>query len=222
MTKFEENEINLNHNLLNFVTDGLKFDNEVVKSTCAHTLAYNATDGIEIFKNKTQLSNNVRILQKNDVPKPLRKWPKLKSESSLKAIEYEELINEPNKPAKINFQKNNYFEVVTKAGRRLAGSLDRVKSFAISEITTEESKDDIGVFLTEATIHRSAKKNLNIENVEMLSKSLTNIDLKSDNSLKKDDWDNYLISKLSENTARWIVSKKTDRKFIFKEKLKVN
>ena len=208
--------MHLNENLLKFVTDGLKFDNDVVKSTCAHALTYNPSDGVELFKNKTQLSNNVRILQRTEIPKPLRKWPKLKEQIVPKAIEYKELIDEPQKLAKLDFKSKQIFEVLNKDRKGShalkSGSILTAKSFLVSEATDENpnAKGD-GFFLTETTTaFKSSRKKVTMKNDDMklLSKSLTNVESLSN------DWDDHLMSKISENTARWIIAKKTDCKFL--------
>jgi hypothetical protein len=191
--------VNLNDNLLKFVSDGLKFDHEVVRSSCAHTLSYNPTDLNVFFKNKTELSNNIKILQKTEQSKPLRKWPKIKAEEEIKAIKYQELIEQPTKISKFNL-KNQFIMTTTTTSVK--------KSFTESQIIEEDESSD-GVFLTE-----EPTKKILLEKKEPLTKSLTNLSINSDRKEKKSDWDDFLISKLSENTARWIIAKKTDSKLI--------
>ena len=204
--------------MLKFVTDGLNFETEVVKTTCAHALTYNPTDGTELFKDKTQLSNNVRILQKTEIPKPLRKWPKLKEKNAQKAIEYHEMISEPEKPRKIEFKSKQFFEVLNTKGSFTAksSSIRTAKSFIVSEDASEDSKDKSdGVFLTETTPIKFSRKKVTIDkqDTKITSKSLTNLESLSE--MPTNEWDDYLISKISENTARWIIAKKTERKYTF-------
>jgi hypothetical protein len=218
--KIDENEVILNDNLLKFVTDGLNFETDVVKTSCAHALTYNPTDRVELFKDKTKLSNNVRILQKTDIPKPLRKWPKLREKNIQKAIEYHEMLNEPERPPKIDFKSKQYFEVVNRnkeSNTAKSSSIRTAKSFIITENANNEDlkeKDD-GVFLTEATLIKSSRKKVTIEkeDTKVTSKSLTNLETLSE--MPTNEWDEYLISKISENTARWIIAKKTERKNLF-------
>lgn len=55
----------IDRKLLNFVTDGIKFDQEVVKSKAAHSLPYSAKYVKEIFENKTDLGNDYIIKKRN-------------------------------------------------------------------------------------------------------------------------------------------------------------
>jgi len=55
----------IDRNLLNFVTDRIKFDKEVVKSKAAHSLPYSVKYVKEIFENKNDLGNDYIIKKRN-------------------------------------------------------------------------------------------------------------------------------------------------------------
>lgn len=211
---------------MQFVTEGLKFDQDVLKTTCAHALPYDPTEVKQIFKNKTDLGDNLRISQKLEQPKRLRKWPNGNQKVGLDLMPYQELINQPAKDVK--FKPKDPFITVDSSddeyNQQKPLAIDNVPFSEKEKITTvtkpvdhkqaevEQVKSD-AVFLTEtsemdSTIRAGDQKKLS------LSKSLTNLDFNSkEQARRKNDWDDYVLSKLSENTARWIVGKKTDSKF---------
>jgi hypothetical protein len=50
--------------LLDFVTDGFKFDAQVVKTKAKHTIPYNPVQVKEIFQNKNDLGNDIYIMKR--------------------------------------------------------------------------------------------------------------------------------------------------------------
>jgi hypothetical protein len=178
-----DDDLHINENLMRFVTDGLKFDVEVVKSKCAHALPYDQTALNEYFKNKNVLSDNVIINQNKPKPKESRKW----SDNSKKQITSQELVSvsSTQEEAKPKFKPSDVF--VT----------DKPNKLPIIE--SNATKTD-NFFLTENTFDSER----NIERSVKVSTELR----------KTTDWDDFVLSQLSENTARWIVAKQTKCTFI--------
>ena len=55
----DEEDIEVNDKLLEFVSDGFKFDTEVVKSKAKHALPYNPKEIKEILEKKNDLGNEI-------------------------------------------------------------------------------------------------------------------------------------------------------------------
>lgn len=179
-----DDDIHINENLMKFVSEGLKFDIEVVKSKCAHALPYDQNALNEYFKNKNVLSNNVIINQHK--PKPRQNERKL-SESCNKKETGQELvpITSTKESIEPKFKPKDIF-VSDKPNK-------------LPAIETHDTKAE-NFFLTEASDDSEKKFELSKQ---------------SENEVRKTtDWDDFVISQLSENTARWIVAKQTKCKQI--------
>ena len=205
----------INSKLLEFVTDGLKFDQNVVKEKAAYALPYSPRYVKEIYENKHDLGNNLIIDPNKYKQKPnVLKYKtsiKLNSKNSeeLKAIEYEQ----PKKPFK--FKSKELF--ITEKKHSLSSSESNLaelefvdKRLSKSLDSLKENDNDGNFFITETSYevestygkkkeqhHKQEKKEFVREDSAAKLKQMVRV-----------NWDDQLIDSLSENTARWLVMKK--------------
>ena len=200
----DTDDLRIKSQILDFVADGLKFDEQVVKAKAAYTLPYSKKYAQEIFENKNVISDDL-VIEKDKY--------KVRNENSVKLVEKMmerkkeqlALTNEPKvepKHSTVKFKPINYF--VDKKKLSLSdGNLNDAKK--ISESSLSKSSDNLGVFLTEIE-----EQEVKVPKQSEPVKKTSDQDLKI---LDEIDWDDYLIDSLSENTARWIVMKRvTDTK----------
>ncbi len=202
----DEEDVEVNENLLEFVSDGFKFDPAVVRAKARHALPYDPGEINEILENKNDLGNDILLLkrtrsvvlskyQNNNVNR-LRsvKEPDESANQQMLAIEsgsvsdYSALDTEL---ALVKFQPKVYFANKTS---------DESADAPGDELELKDEDGVEGVFLTEAEPEKVGVKRpvLNENALELQSVERTVV-----------KWDDHLIDQLSENTARWIAVKNT-------------
>lgn len=203
--------------MLDFVSDGLNFDDQVIKSKAAHTLPYSPSRVNQIFANKTRLDNGVRIERGKYKFKPNKslnyKTAEERKVDELKRIYqyYQSIIayyKEDNRDSVLNtstagakFKPSSFFQEYDKLSAsdtelNVTGRIDK-KSRARS---LEDLDQGGGFFLTETLFDKEP------QSTKASVKEETNkrVELKELNNI---DWDEHTINQLSENTARWVVMK---------------
>lgn len=206
--------------ILDFVSDGIKFDPQVVKTKAAYTLPYKAEAVHEIFKNKKDLGDNFIIeptkYRVNDYTSINKAYLKLNKEKTVQDL----IVYDANKsdagagfikPA-YKFQPKNFFveqklsssetqlNVDSEAKREAAGS--QLKSARSLNDLADDNQPEVGIFLTEAPLDELSKEKPQKKEKKVLYEAQR--DLKELNEI---NWDDHLINLLSEGTARWIVMK---------------
>jgi hypothetical protein len=227
----------IDENILDFVSDGLQFDRQVIETTAAHTLPYNPAYVAEIFQNKHSLGGDVHLEpnkyklkymniargRRPDKTKPPPRNPY--NEMVLyEDLESAELVSVPPAPTKFKARPN--FEdafLSVSDGELTEAAIQRARQ----HMSTAKSLDDMhvggGFFLTETpqtgrlkssrttSSKQSAKKRQSSKAAK--KRAAARDELKVINNT---DWDEFLINSLSENTARWIVMKTiSERNLLF-------
>ncbi len=207
--------------ILDFVSDGIKFDPQVVKTKAAYTLPYKAEAVHEIFKNKKDLGDNFiiepnkyRVNDYTSINKEYLRSNKEKTVQDLIVYDANKLnIENVAKPPGYKFKAKNFFidqklsssETQLNADsdpkREAAGS--RLKSARSLNDLSDENQPEVGIFLTEAPLDDVNKEKVQKKEKKVLYEAER--DLKELNEV---NWDDHLINLLSEGTARWIVMKK--------------
>lgn len=177
----DTDHIKIKPDVLDFVADGIRFDEQVVMSKAPFTLPYDKKYVEKFFQDKYRISDDLEIEK--------CKY-KIKNEHSMKLVEQmrarkcqlaiadQTNITNENNNTNVKFKRVGFFEDNKKRSLSegdLENNLNKVK---------KSSENVHGFFLTEVNEYR--EKIAVIENY---------------------DWDDYLIDSLSENTARWIVMK---------------
>ncbi|CAF0950950.1 unnamed protein product [Brachionus calyciflorus] len=199
----DTDDLNVKSSILNFVADGLKFDEQVVKSKASYALPYNKKYLDEIFQNKNVISDDYKIeigKYKKRNEQTIKLIQKMKEDNEKRLALVDEI--KPEKRSQVKFKPISFF-VETKKISISDGNLKSDDSKKLSESILTKSTDNFdlieNVFLTEIE-HKETPINQYTESKISLEDNLKSID--------KYDWDEYLIDSLSEHTARWIVYKK--------------
>jgi hypothetical protein len=231
-SKSETDDIILNGKIFDFVTDGLKFDPQVIKSKAKHALSYNAGEVKEIFEDKRSLGNGEYVEPMKYKFKYLNLTPifaKNPIKENDKSVNNELVLFDQNEKtflesvpiANIKFKSKNYFEQLKNSSSDTELNRDNIKLESKSEgpasKSLNNSTDDLrqGIFLTETSFHETKLKSSRSRKSERSLSNKKSISLKNKNNKREDlkvlenvDWDEYLIDLLSEDAARWIVMKK--------------
>ena len=216
--------------ILDFVSDGIKFDPQVVKTKAAYTLPYKAEAVHDIFKNKKDLGDNFiieptkyRVNDYSSINKAYLKLNKEKTVQDLIVYDASKLDTGAGfvKPQAYKFQPKNFFveqklsssetqlNVDSEAKREAAGS--QLKSARSLNDLSDDNQPEVGIFLTEAPLDELSKEKPHKKEKKVLYEAQR--DLKELNEI---NWDDHLINLLSEGTARWIVMKQvSDGSFIY-------
>ncbi len=252
----ETDDMLIDPKILNFVSDGLSFDKQVVKSKAAHSLPYSVKYVKEIFKNKANISDDYVIdlnkrsqLKYGRISSAVRK--RFKQQKKQSAAKLAVIVSETPGKLKIvytsisffpkyNSISDGQFEVVTNAlvrfkpkslfhsisneslvdssgniiNKDLSRSLDHLEEQNEQELE-EQQVEIMPIFLTESKQLKENKLKQNDDNdaFSQLSEqhNLNNENRKKEmpstadkiKSLEEVNWDDHLISLLSENTARY-------------------
>lgn len=213
---------------MHFVTDGIRFDKEVVKTKAKHALPYNPRDIKEILENKHDLGNEIFLVKRskpvtlnkyqNNMANFLKLMKKPESEENQQlAIEgaqddYEALDTDY---ALVKFKPKIHFAQKSTSTENLTGVIREESDLGQNSKSCEDLADNIeveGIFITET---QSATISVNKVPEKKPKKVVKKPDL-NENSLElqhvekvRVKWDDHLIDQLSENTARWIAMKNT-------------
>lgn len=188
--------------MLDFVTDNLKFDDQVVKSKAKHTLPYSPRLVRETFANSNDLGDQVYI-EPNKYKPPsarqrLRAWKKAskvdENTSTHHTVQHQHENND------LTAIVNNVHESVCKFI-----PLNYFRSASDGELNTTRTTE------TDQMIGQNGRVTLaKVKSLEDWSGDV----VKGENKVDEEDewdWDCHLVNQLSENTARWIVMKKIER-----------
>ena len=235
----------INAKILDFASDGIQFDQQVVKSKAVFALPYKPAYVHDIFKNKKDLGNDFII-------EPSKyKVNEIKVLNKMFMQQFKKAKNE--KKGLVKFDENEYLDLNIVAQSSVSNLKFRPKEGVFLDQTLSSSESQL-----QAIEHESAKEKPNgISQINKLSKSLNNLqdsdsetafflteieDLNEKKTNKPQleskeapknkltfgtlkkledvDWDENLINQLSEGTARWIAMKRvTDRNFSFSLRL---
>jgi hypothetical protein len=236
-SKNDLDKLRVDKEMLDFVSDGLNFDPQVIKSTAAYTLPYKSDYIKEVFRNKDQLGDdfhvdpkkykfsylNIKPLKRPDKTKPPPRNP-YQEMVLYEDIEGETLSSVPL--ADIRFKSRNAFEEfksLSASDGELNATQRNVKKMTNAQSLTAVD-DQQGFFLTETRHYESHQPGDSIQTdsdkpvkkkqaVKSRKQRAKADELKEIHHI---DWDEFLINSLSENTARWIVMKViNEREFFF-------
>lgn len=212
----------INKKFLDFATENLIFDQQVVKNKAAYSLPYDPKKVYEIFNNKNSVTDDVYIrpgkykYKKVFLIKSMKK-NLVKDETESKDFDIIDEIQLTKLPNSIEKFKPKVYFVKPKSslsdsqieanGLKKFSDTNFTKSFDNLSLINEN-----GFFLTESVID-SEKFKVATNKYNNDSSVVQGGYLKKLNDI---NWDDYLIDSLSENTARWIVMKQVfDRKVTF-------
>ena len=220
--------------ILDFASDGIQFDQQVVKSKAVYALPYTPTYVHEIFKNKKDLGNDLVIepekykinevkalnklfmdqwMKEKKEKKDLVKADEMKNSDILIRIKSSNVKFKPREgmflDTKLSSSETNLLAIESNSTPDLKSQNNKISKSLNNIQDTDNS--GTGFFLTEVEGQiekRSAKPVSN-------KKDLKDKEEKESRGLKRleeVDWDENLINQLSEGTARWIAMKRvTDR-----------
>ena len=217
--------------MLDFVSDGLKFDSSVVKIKAAHTLPYSSKNVEEIFEKKTLLGDNLKIepgrfsrgfKYLNLVQVKKEKKPELSGYQQLAICDEEQdkATYQAIPITESKFKLKHVFEDTSK----LFSSDTELNNVHKSKQNYDQAKmvmsldDQHDFFLTETRfgneITTKTKSGVKSQPLFGTKKKKGRNSVRDElKELNNVNWDEYVIDLLSENTARWIVVKGiTDRK----------
>ncbi|RNA40140.1 hypothetical protein BpHYR1_000484 [Brachionus plicatilis] len=188
----DTDDLKISSHVLDFVVDGISFDEQVVKSKAPFTLPYSKKYVEQIFDDKCRISDDLKI----------EKWKyRTKNEHSAKLVEQmrekksqlaiADGAKSEEKRKKVQFKPVGYF-VDDRKMSLSDGDLTDFKKVCHSN-TSKSSENIGGFFLTE--INEQVK----VAKTKMLREKIVHVE--------NYDWDDFMIDSLSENTARWIVMK---------------
>lgn len=214
----------INEQLLDFVSDGFKFTPEVVRSKAKHALPYKTNLVNEIFEDRNKLGNDI-FLVKRQKSVIFNKYPnnseRIRTERKNNSNEMLCIENGENnydalnaEYALVKFKPKNYFNNKFASSSDLSmAEGDEVKNLNQRSKSLDNINEDIeveGVFLTETRPESAEKKLVKKNEPSQLKQSLNEnaLDLQLVEQPKQ-KWDDHLLSQLSENTARWIAMKNT-------------
>lgn len=207
---------------MDFVTDGFRFEHEVVKVKAKHAAGYDATEVQTILEKKNELENGVSLVKRTkscvlnkyqDNQANFEKEVKRAAESNRRDLDSHTLLAiEPNYNSLINGTESALVKFKPKVhfAKSLADLAENIEQEGVEEQGHGES-----VFLTEASSdmplslspHPSVVVNKSVVHKAGLVLNENALELaKVDSKL---NWDDHLIGQLSENTARWIAMKNT-------------
>jgi hypothetical protein len=234
--KNEYDEMVIDAKILDFASDGIQFDQQVVKSKAVYALPYTPTYVHEIFKNKKDLGNEFIIEPEkykiNEI-KAINKifmdqWVREKKQKKelVKIDEGEKsdsniLLGVKSSNVKFKPREGMFLEP------KLSSSETNLLAIEPSDLTNQKNKLskslsniqgtenlEVGFFLTEV----EGQNEKNSDKLVLNKKDSKTKDEKASKDLKRleeVDWDENLINLLSEGTARWIAMKRvTDSNII--------
>ncbi len=218
----DEEDVEVNNELLDFVIDGFKFNTDVVTSKAKHALPYNPNEIKKILDNKNNLGNQIFLIKRNKsvVLNKYHNNNTYRSKSVKKKDDHtsQEILSIQSgsldsEYALVKFKPKVYFTNKSLSTENLIShniSTNELNLTKPNSKSCEDLVDNVEVesfFLTES----QAKTKIKNSEKDILINSLQDknaLNLKDINkSLVK--WDDYLIDQLSENTARWIAVKST-------------
>lgn len=190
----DTDDIKVSANILDFVVDGITFDEQVLKSKAPFTLPYDTKYVKQIYDDKYRIDDDLKI--------QIGKY-KTRNEHSVKLVEQikarklqlaiaDEKNDTSDQKKKVHFKRVDYF-VEQKKMSLSEGDLRDLNKLSDSAMT-KSSENLEGFFLTE--VHE-----------QMTDVVKPKIEREKIALIENYDWDDLLIDSLSENTARWIVMK---------------
>jgi hypothetical protein len=191
----DDDDVHLNENLMNFVTEGLKFHKDLIKETCSHALPYDPSAANDVYRNYQSQTTSIKY---GNGPRPKAKPAHLmpiQSAINNQLVPFKTIVSVPTKPAKFTVP-------------HMFVSLDN---------THERNERDSDLFASSLSTYSNVSDSFNQQNqTENSDKTFfitedprASTNLQTSENVKKNDWDDFVISKLSENTAKWIVAKRT-------------
>jgi hypothetical protein len=222
-SKTDLDKLTIDKEMLKFVSDGISFDPQVVRSTAAYTLPYSSTFVKDVFRNKSQLGEDLHVdpkkyksiylnftpMRRPDKTKPPPRNP-YQEMVLYEDIEGDTLSSVPL--ADIRFKNRNAFEEIKNLSAS-DGELN-VTQRQTQKITHAQSltsiDDQQGFFLTEtqpADAARVTSEKPIVKKKQTFKPRKQRAKADELREINHIDWDEFLINSLSENTARWIVMK---------------
>lgn len=188
----DTDHIKINSDVLDFVVDGIRFDEQVVMSKAPFTLPYDQKYIEKIFQDKYKISDDFEIEKckyKTRNEHSMKLVEKMRAKKCQLAITVQTNSTDEKTSKKVKFKNVGFFEDNKKKSLSdgdLEKNLEKMSNLYIKKKSSESLN---GFFLTEVNECRDNDQREKIAFIENY------------------DWDNYLVDSLSENTARWIVMK---------------